>query len=35
MFDATQDTVGLPSCLGTLLTHVQLTVYHDSQMQSG
>jgi len=28
VLDVTQDTVGLPGCLGTLLAHVQLAVDH-------
>lgn len=30
--DAPQDMVGLPNCLGILLTHVQVTVDQDTQI---
>lgn len=32
MLEAPQDRVGLPGCLGPLLTHVQLAVNQDSQI---
>lgn len=32
MFDVPQDMIGLPGCLGTWLTHVQIAVNQDLQI---